>query len=206
MLESTLRIREKQMGVDHPGLLAEIDRLAAVQISLQRYEAAELTYHRALAIRERVFGPNDSDLISSLDGLAYAYFGEKKYDDAEVVYDRLLNLWKMSAGPNHPMVALTLDKIALFYREQKRWDEASAAADKANSIREVFLAEGLSHEAGVRMSHGDAKEAERLLRQALAALDPDRPEQDGFRDELNKNLRTVEAFGHKTSGPKTMKQ
>jgi tetratricopeptide (TPR) repeat protein len=186
-----IRIREKILGLEHPGLLVELDRLAAAWIATQNYPRAEETFRRALVIQERLVGRDSADLIPTVDGLAYSQFGQKKYEEAEKNYGRLLGLWILSAGESHPLVAITLDKIAMFYREQKRTEEAQAAKDKALALRALFLANGLAQEAGEQLANADKekkKQAEQTYRRALAVLDPERKEHDELRKSIEKML------------------
>jgi tetratricopeptide (TPR) repeat protein len=186
-----ISIREKILGPEHPGLLVELDRLAAAWLALHDYAKAEDVFRRVLRIQERLVGPRHPDLIQTVDGLAYAQFGQKKYDEAEVNYKRLLGLWISSAGESHPMVALTLDKMTVFYREQKRMEEAQTAKDKALALRALFLANGLAQEAGEMLAKDDKdakKQGEQLYRRALVVLDPERPEHDALRKAIEKML------------------
>lgn len=193
-LQQAINIRETVLGAEHPAILSELDRLAAIQITLRSYADAEETFGRALVIRERLTGPKNADLIASVEGLAYAQFGQKKYDEAEQGYKRLLALWIFAAQqPDHPMIALTLDKIVVFYRAQKRWDEAEDAAGKAIAIRGLFLANGLNHEAAERLAHDDTPGAIKLLQRALGALDESRPEHTELRSELQAALKELAA-------------
>ncbi len=186
-----IRIREKLLGPEHPGLLVELERLSAAWLAVHDYVKAEDTFRRTLVIQERLVGRDSADLIQAVDGLAYSQFGEHKYDEAEMNYKRLLALWVSSAGEGHPLVALTLDKIAMFYREQKRMDEAQAAKDKALALRALFLANGLAQEAGEQLAKDDKeakKQAEQTYRRALAVLDPERKEHDELRKAIEKLL------------------
>lgn len=186
-----IRIREKLLGLEHPGLLVELDRLAAAWLAVQNYPAAEEVFRRTMVIQERLVGRDSADLIPTVDGLAYSQFGQRKYEEAEKNYARLLALWVASAGESHPLVAITLDKIAMFYREQKRMEDAQAAKDKALAIRALFLANGLAQEAGEQLASGDKeikKLAEPMYRRALAVLDPERKEHEELRKSIEKML------------------
>ncbi len=205
-LQRAIEIREKVLGAEHPAILPELDRLAAAWIPLREYAKAEETFRRALIIRERLVGPMHADLMPTVEGLAYSLFGQKKYEEAEPGYKRLLALWIFSTGhPDHPMVALTLDKIAVFYREQGRWEEGTDAADRANALRALFLANGLSQEASARQAHGDKKEAARLFGLALDTLFAGRPEHSELRQQLENNLKElgIEEKPHKASPAKS---
>jgi tetratricopeptide (TPR) repeat protein len=203
-LERAIQIREIVLGAEHPAILGELDRLGSILINLREYPKAEITYRRALVIRQRLVGPNDAGLIQSVEGLAYALFGQKKYAEAEPFYKRLLTLWVLSTGdPTHPMVALTLDKVAVFYRAQDRWPDGTDAAEKANALRALFLASGLSQEATLREAHNNNKEAVRLYRQALSVLDSSRPEHIALRQEIEKDLKELGAeVKPRNAGPK----
>jgi tetratricopeptide (TPR) repeat protein len=188
-LQQAIGIRETVLGAEHPAILTEVDRLAAVQISLRLYADAEETFRRALVIRERLTGRMHTDLIASVEGLAYAQFGQKKYDEAEQGYKRLLALWIFAAGtPDYPMIALTLDKIEVFYRTQKRWEEAEDAAGRAIAVRQMFLANSLKHEAAERLAHDDNPGAVKLLQRAVDALDESRPEHTELLGQLRAAL------------------
>jgi tetratricopeptide (TPR) repeat protein len=189
-LGRVLEIREKVLGADSPGLLSELDRLGTLQISARTYESAETTFRRALVIRERVLGSKSPDLLTTLDGLSYCLFGEKKYDEAEVFYKRLLDLWLLVG--NLPMIAETNEKIAVFYREQKRWEEGTAAAANAIALRALVSASGLSTEATQWIAHGDRAHGIELYRKALALLDPERPDHDGLRGQLEHVIGELE--------------
>ena len=188
LLEQTLRIREATLGPGHPGLLPEIDRLAIAYINGRSYAKAEDSYRRALVIRERHFGKDSPEILQNIEGLAYALFGAKKFDDAELYYKRLLALWQASAGKEHPMVATTLDKLALLYREQNKWAEGQQAADSAMAYRTHFHAAGLAKEAGFLTSKSKQAEARVLYRQALALLDPKRPEHTELIKQIQEKL------------------
>jgi len=185
-LETVIGIREKVLGADSPGLLSELDRLGAAQITIRTYDSAEITFRRALSIRERVLGSQSPDLLTTLEGLAYSLFGEKKYDDAEVFYKRLLDLWTLLG--NQPMIAETEEKIAIFYREQGKWEQGTQAASNAIALRALVSAVGLSTEATPWLGHGDKAHAVELYRKALTLLDPDRPDHDGLRQQIERVL------------------
>lgn len=190
-LRIALDVREKLSGSLHPSLVRDLDKLGQVLITLRDYVQAEQAYRRSLVIRERLVGPKDADLITTVDGLAYAHFGQKKYAEAESLYRRLLSLWEGSAGKDHPMIAITLDKVAVFYREQKRLEEAGAAAEQANAIRTLFLAQGLVREATARLSLGEKDAALALFRSAAEHLDAPRPEYQELHKQIHAAIQTL---------------
>jgi tetratricopeptide (TPR) repeat protein len=189
-LLTVIGIREKVLGAESPGLLTELDRLGALQISARVYDDAEITFRRELVIRERVLGSKSPDLLTTLDGLAYSLFGQKKYDDAEVFYKRLLDLWTLIG--NIPMIAETDEKIAVFYRAQQKWDDGTEAAANAIALRALVSAAGLSTEATQWLAHGDKAHGIEFYRKALATLDPNRKDHDGLRAQLEHVLAELD--------------
>jgi tetratricopeptide (TPR) repeat protein len=189
-LLTVIGIREKVLGAESPGLLTELDRLGALQITARAYDDAEITFRRELVIRERVLGSKSPDLLTTLDGLAYSLFGQKKYDDAEPFYKRLLDLWTLIG--NIPMIAETDEKIAVFYRAQQKWDEGTEAAANAIALRALVSAAGLSTEATQWLAHGDKAHGIELYRKALAMLDPNRKDHDGLRAQLEHVLADLD--------------
>ena len=190
-LRTAIEIREKALGVDHPALLGDLDRLAVAFVKLSEYENAAPVYLRALVIRERIIGRESADLIPNIDGLAYAYFGLKKYQEAESVYLRLLQLWESSFGGEHPMVALTLDKIAVFYRAQEKFDEARIAGERATIVREKFLAGGLRREADELVSRGERKAAAPIYDRALSVLETHRDGNETMIRDIEKQIEKM---------------
>ncbi len=196
-------IRENVMGTDHPSLLTELIRLGTIFVALRDYENAEQTYRRALVIHERTLGASNPDLIPTVEGLAYALYGQKKYLDAELLYKRLIALWEIAGGGSHPMLALTLDKVAVFYREQDKIEDADAASARANTIRALFYANGLSERAVLAMSRNQLHEAEQLYRRAADALDPARSEHKELLAQIETNLKHISDVTLKPPAPRS---
>jgi tetratricopeptide (TPR) repeat protein len=205
-LRTAIIIRENLLGPDHYGLLPELIRLGTIWVLLREYDKAEQVYRHALVVHERALGPANPDLIPTVEGLAYALFGQKKYSEAEPYYLRLLALWQTAGGKDHPMLALTLEKLAVFYREQDRRAEADAAIVRANAIRALFYATGLSEEALVHMARGENEEAQRLYRTAAAALDSSRSEHQELLSQIETNLKQLAPTSARKAAPKSSRK
>jgi len=200
-LRTAIVIRENVLGTDNYALLPELIRLGTIWVMLRNYDKAELVYRHALVIHERALGPGNPDLIPTVEGLAYALFGQKKYAEAEPYYRRLISLWQTAGGKEHPVLALTFDKLAVFYREQDRRDEADAAMVRAEAIRSLFYASGLTEEALLHMTRGETVESAQLLHRAAAALDPMRPEHQDLLSQIEANLKNLEASRPNPAAP-----
>ena len=80
LLASSLSIREKALGPDHPDVAMSLTNLANLLSSTGDYAGARPLYERALTIYERAVGPEHPELAETLDGLAVTLrkLGEQK--------------------------------------------------------------------------------------------------------------------------------
>ena len=190
-LNMAIYIRTSLAGPLDVSLVPDLDRLGEVYNGQRAYDNAEYIYRQVLVIRESVYGKVHADLMATVDGLAYACFGQKKYDQAEALYQRLLDLWISSVGKDHPMVAIALDKVAVFYAEQKKFDQAKDAADRANAIRALSMANGLELEATQQFDAGHVDTTKALLNRAVKVVEPPDPIYDGVHNEISKILASL---------------
>jgi hypothetical protein len=98
-----------------------------------------------------------------------------------------------------------LDKMAVFYRDQEREAEALAAVEEATAVRELFLANALSREAGVQLAAGKNAEAAGLYERAIEAVRCQRRECEELRASvtaLHRKLRppTTQPRSRRSSG------
>jgi tetratricopeptide (TPR) repeat protein len=185
-LISAHRIRTKLAGPLDPGLLPVLDRLN------EAFGGMEAFYRQALAIRETLYGKDSAELISTIDGFASTCSSGGEYVAAEALYGRLLSLWERVVGKDHPMVAVTLDKIVVLYTKWNRPAEAREALARSVSIREHFLAVGLSQQAAAAVSDDHRGQAKVLYERALAAVGPSTPTNRELIAEIKKALTDLE--------------
>lgn len=187
LYERALRIREQELGPEHPDVAYPLHGLANLSYVQGKYEQAELLYQRALRMREDALGPTHLDVTNTLNHLAVLYKEQGKYVEAKALYERALRNQEQVLGPEHPQVATLLHNLADLYAAQKKYVEAEPLYERALHIREQALgperpevAISLHGLANLFWGEGKYAEAEPLFQRAIRireqTLGPERPE------------------------------
>ena len=79
MQQRALRIREQELGLDHPETAQSLNAVAKLYDGQGKYEAAEQLYRRSLEIREQKPGPESWDMAQGLNSLATFYVDQRRY-------------------------------------------------------------------------------------------------------------------------------
>ncbi len=114
--QRSLRIREQELGPDHPDVAYPLNSLAILYSDQGKYAEAEPLFQRALRIREQAQGPDHPDVAYPLNGLANLYYEQSKYAEAEPLYQRALRIREQTLGPDYPEVAYPLNNLANLYK------------------------------------------------------------------------------------------
>ena len=77
-----MKIREKQLGPEHPDTAASLNNLAKLYEHMGDYGKAEPLYQRSLKIMEKQLGPEHPDTAASLNNLATLYQDMGDYSKA----------------------------------------------------------------------------------------------------------------------------
>jgi tetratricopeptide (TPR) repeat protein len=119
--QTTLAIREKALGRDHPDVAQSLNNLAEPYRNQGRYADAEPLYQRSLAIYEKALGRDHPEVPTSLNNLAALYRRQGRYADAELLYQRALAIREEALGRDHPDVVISLNNLANLHLEQNRY-------------------------------------------------------------------------------------
>jgi serine/threonine protein kinase/tetratricopeptide (TPR) repeat protein len=202
LLESSLAIREKALGPDHPDVAQSLHGLAILLSYIGDYARARPLYERALAIREKALGPGHPEVAKSLTSLATLLTEGGDYAGARPLHERALAIREKALGPEHPDVAWSLNRLATLlyyigdYAGARRLDErALAINEKALGPDHPNVAGSQSGLAAVLYKLGDYAGARRLYERALAinekALGPDHPNVAGNLNNLAEVRRSI---------------
>ncbi len=169
-----LRIREQQLGPEHPDVATSLNNLANLYSQQGNDTMAEPLFQRALRIRERLLGSEHPETAQSLNDLANLYYKQSKDMEAEPLYKRALYIWEQQLGPEHPRVANPLNNLANLYSQQGRDVEAEPLFQRALYIWEQQLgpehplvATLLNNLAILYLLQGNDAKAEPLFQRAL---------------------------------------
>jgi tetratricopeptide (TPR) repeat protein len=120
-----------------PLLSQELDFLASVYYSQQKFKKAEPLYQRALALDEKLQGPDSPVVTVRLDHLAALYEAEGAFDKAEPLFRRELDLGEMRNGKSSPVIHGTLYQLAGLMRKMGRQKEAAQFQQRWEAIQKA---------------------------------------------------------------------
>ncbi len=186
LYQRALRIREQQLGPQHPDVGQSLNRLGILYHDQGRYAEAVPFYQRALHIWEQQLGPEHPKVGYPLNNLANLYKDQGMYAEAEPLHQRALHIFEQQLGPEHPNVAQSLSNLANLYESQGKYAEAEPLYQRALRIWEQQLgpehpnvAQSLNNLAELYYEQGKYVEAESLFQRALAIwekqLGPEHP-------------------------------
>jgi tetratricopeptide (TPR) repeat protein len=155
---------------------ASLNGLAKLYRDEGKYQEAEDLYRKSLEIRLRSLGKDSQDVAEVIGNLGGLYRDEHRYKESEQLYLKALDIDRRVLGDAHPYVATDINNIAGLYRDMQRYDEADKLFNRALMLRQNIL--GADHPycakswlgiaENTRLSHGDDKQCEKALQQALA--------------------------------------
>ena len=175
LLETSLNIRQRELGPDHLDVATSLNDLAGVLYYQGDYDRAESLFRRALAIRRQQLGNDHPDVALSLNNLALVLKVKGDYERAESLFRQALALWRKLLGAEHPGLAKSLNNLAVVLKEKGDYREAEKLYREALAMRRKIhgddhpdVATSLNDLAVVLKAQGDFDEAEKSLREALA--------------------------------------
>jgi tetratricopeptide (TPR) repeat protein len=184
LYERALKVRQadpETPALEFPKLRAKMALLAQDMGDLVN---AEKTIREALSMLERRGAIESGEGANVLTDFAGILESEAKADAAEEPLQRALAIRERLLGPQNPAIAVALSKLGQAYRLENRLAKAEQAYRQALAIERTQapspdLSETLNNLGNVLASQRRWKEAEALLREAIATweklLGPEHP-------------------------------
>jgi len=147
LLQQALRIREKDLGPEHPDTSTCLNNLATLYKEMGFYDKALPLYERSLRIDEKVFGPEHPNTAICLNSLALLYSRMGSYEKALPLYERSLRIDEKVCGPEHSDTAFCLNNMALLYQDMGSYDKALPLNERSLKIIEKVFGPGHPHTA-----------------------------------------------------------
>jgi tetratricopeptide (TPR) repeat protein len=135
LFKRALRIREKELGPDHPDVAMSANNLAGLYNAQGRYDKSEPLYRRALAIWENAHEPDHLNVARGLHNLGGQYYDLGKYTEAEPMFKRALEIRESKLGQNHPDVGNVLNNLGCLYHDQGMTRDAEELLRRSLAIR-----------------------------------------------------------------------
>ena len=180
LYDEVRRIRESQLGADHPDTLHAVEKLALVYRSQARYAEARSMLEHVLESRKTSLGPDHLDTIQAIEYLAMTIneYAEAEnaeaYAEAESLHKQALAHREAQLGTDHLDTLWTADSLATNYRAQGRHLEAVEIYERVLEGRRLQLGEDhpqtvwtLANIASAYTSLGRLNEAEIMWKQAI---------------------------------------
>ncbi len=137
--DAALKLRESELGPDHPEVARALVNAAETQWRLGNYNAALALGQRSLAIREATLSPDHPDVADSLNTIARALHALAQYPAALPYYQRALAIREQALGPEHAETAAVLHNLGALYMARGQYDEARNHFERALAIRQKAL-------------------------------------------------------------------
>ncbi|MGF1522794.1 MAG: tetratricopeptide repeat protein [Leptolyngbyaceae cyanobacterium] len=196
--EQAVKLRETQLGPDHPATATSLNNLALLYKLMGRYNEAEPLYARALAIHQAHLDPESPIIAASLNNLAALYESMGRYSEAEPLYVNALFILETQLGSKHSVTATSLNNLAGLYKLMGRKSEAEPLYIRSLEIIEAQLgpdhpttATSLNNLAGLYESMGRYSEAESLYIRAIAILEKSLPPEHPYISSGKANFRSL---------------
>lgn len=123
--EAALRLRETQLGPDHPEVAASLLEIVKQGSLWAPFDPYAALAERAVAILERALGPDDERTCEALGQLARMLRIARKHERSLPVLERLLATYTSRYGPDDKRVEATLEQIV--WARQAMGDNVEAA-------------------------------------------------------------------------------
>lgn len=174
LLADCLKVRERNLGPQHPDTLTSVIDLGSVLAQQGRYEEAKAMHQRALEGYEKALGLEHPDTITSVSHLGLVLQGQGQYEEAKVMYQRALQGFERALGLEHPHTLASVNNLGFVLERQGNYKEAESMHRRALEGYEKTLGPGspitltsVNNLGSVLERQGQYKEAEVMHRRAL---------------------------------------
>jgi serine/threonine protein kinase/tetratricopeptide (TPR) repeat protein len=125
-LEWAVKLRDDQLGPDHPDTLDSKHSLAVAYMERGRHQEAIVLCQEIVESRKARLGPEHPETRARLGSLANAYTIAGQYDTSAHLWAQLLEKHQALYGPTHPTTLGTMNDLARCYAYMGRLTESIA--------------------------------------------------------------------------------
>lgn len=188
LLRETLALRERTFGLDHQKIAESLVNLAVTCFHQTRLEEAEQLLKQAYTIHASSRTHNLYE-ANTLRWLGLVYQEQGKYEQAEVCTQQSLAIFQQVFGNDHIEVLAAMRFLGILHQEQEKYEQAELLLRQVVALYEqgygarriekekdifvdIFEGECLEQLGVLYYRQGRYEQAEPLLQQALALLQP----------------------------------
>lgn len=136
VLDDVLRVRERELGPDHPLVGETLSALGEVARDRGEFDEADRLFTRALAIRRAAFGDRHIDVATSLSLLATLRWRQGRNDEAETLFRQALAIDATARLPGDPRTARDMRGLGGVYLSAQRYPAAESLFKATLALQE----------------------------------------------------------------------
>jgi len=141
LAESSLRIKEAQLGRDHPDLASSLFNVGDVLAARAEFEPAILVSERGVVLRRKHVGPESIEMADALDHLGFVLLSARRNEDALKALEASLRSKEKSLEPGDVSIARTLEDIGLVLQRLGEYEKSGPPVRRAAAIQAAARAE-----------------------------------------------------------------
>ncbi len=191
----SLALRSRLLPAVHPSLAASYANLGEVLNQRGRYAEAAVWNRKAIEMRTRTNGPEHPLLALAYGSLGHSEAGLGHFEAARALHRKALDMSVRLEGEGSAAAASSLYSLADLLERTGRAAEARPLSARALALRQELLGaphaltvESLLLEARIEVALGHPGAGERRAREALAAIEKERPNAWRERGEISSVL------------------
>ncbi len=175
LLQDALRVRERELGANHPSLVEVLIALGDAAREHGDLEEAGRHYDRGLALARGASTRDDLHVATALAGLGGLRIRQGQYAVAESLYRELVALDPLVRAPDDPRIGRNLRNLGTAIYQQERYAEAESLFYRALAVQEAMfgrdhmdVASTLTNLGALHYMQERYADAEGMYRDALA--------------------------------------
>lgn len=139
LLQDALRVRERELGADHPSLVEILIALGDAAREHGEVDEAARHYDRGLVIARAASTEDNLQVATGLAGLGGLRIRQGQYALAESLYREVLPLDRLVRAPDDPRIGRNLRNLGTAIYLQGRYAEAETLYHRALDLQERTL-------------------------------------------------------------------
>lgn len=135
--EKAVRIKNTQLGVDHPALASSLFNLGEVFAARADFDRAVLVTEQALRLQQKRFPPESIEMADALGQLGAVLLSARKQEGALKALETSLRLKEKLLRPTDLSLARTLEDIGLALQRMGEYEKSGYPVRRAVAIQEA---------------------------------------------------------------------
>jgi eukaryotic-like serine/threonine-protein kinase len=123
-LRRARKLREAELGLEHPDTLSSMNALAVAYLISGKLDLAKTLLEKTVQLTQETLGPDHPELLIRMSNLACTYLNDGQLELALPLFEQTLKHRKETLGLDDPSTLTSMNNLALTYQGVGRLDEA----------------------------------------------------------------------------------